>query len=115
MNRKLPMSTIQKIRDLYCNEGSIVNWRGTVAPNLGRAPSVCYTAVTMQRYKTLLLSLLAGVCTGQLAAEVAVVYDNDKPFPPHKVVGNIYFVGREGLGSFLITTPHGPRLIYTES
>ena len=108
------MSTIQKIRDLYCNEGSIVNWRGTVAPNLGRAPSVCYTAITMQRYKTLLLALLAGLCTVQLAAEVVDGYDNDKPFPAHKVIGNIYFVGTEGLGSFLITTPQGHILINSD-
>src|SRR3989475_208195 len=78
---------------------------------LGR---VCYTAVTMQRYKTLLLALLAGLCTVQLAAEVVDGYDNDKPFPAHKVIGNIYFVGTEGLGSFLITTQEGHILINSD-
>jgi hypothetical protein len=28
----------------------------------------------------------------------------NKPFPPFKVMDNIYFVGTEDLGSFLITT-----------
>ncbi len=31
----------------------------------------------------------------------------NKPFPPYKVMGNIYFVGTGALGSFLITTPAG--------
>src|SRR3989441_12102538 len=68
----------------------------------------------MQRYKTLLLALLAGFCTVQLAAEVVDGYDNDKPFPAHKVIGNVYFVGTEGLGSFLITTPQGHILINSD-
>src|SRR5438132_6598935 len=81
---------------------------------LGVLGRVCYTAVTMQRYKTLLLALLAGLCTVQLAAEVVDGYDNDKPFPAHKVIGNIYFVATEGLGSFLITTQEGHILINSD-
>ena len=34
-----------------------------------------------------------------------------KAFPPHKIVGNVYFVGTEILGSFLIATPEGLILI----
>src|SRR5436309_8213667 len=33
------------------------------------------------------------------------------PFPPHKVIGNVYYVGSEGLASYLITTPQGHILI----
>jgi metallo-beta-lactamase class B len=33
------------------------------------------------------------------------------PFPPHKVIANIYYVGSEGLASYLITTPDGHILI----
>jgi metallo-beta-lactamase class B len=33
------------------------------------------------------------------------------PFPPHRVMGNIYYVGSEGLASYLITTPKGNILI----
>jgi metallo-beta-lactamase class B len=35
----------------------------------------------------------------------------NKPFPPHKVIGNIYYVGSESLASFLIVTPQGNILI----
>lgn len=38
----------------------------------------------------------------------------DKPFPAHKVIGNIYFVGTTDLGSYLITTPQGDILINTD-
>ena len=37
--------------------------------------------------------------------------DWDQPFPPHRVVGNIYYVGTKGLASYLITTPEGSILI----
>src|SRR5438105_1203285 len=35
----------------------------------------------------------------------------DKPFPPHKMIGNIYYVGTETLASFLIVTPQGHILV----
>ena len=38
----------------------------------------------------------------------------NKPFPPFKIMGNIYFVGTEDLGSFLITTPSGHILINSD-
>lgn len=34
-----------------------------------------------------------------------------QPFPPHKVAGNIYYVGSKALAVFLITTPQGLILI----
>ncbi|HVQ15981.1 MAG TPA: subclass B3 metallo-beta-lactamase [Vicinamibacterales bacterium] len=37
--------------------------------------------------------------------------DWNKPFPPHKVIGNVYYVGSEQLASFLITTPDGHILV----
>src|SRR6266850_5556454 len=33
------------------------------------------------------------------------------PFPAHKVVGNVYYVGSKDLASYLITTPEGHILI----
>ncbi len=33
------------------------------------------------------------------------------PFPPHRVFGNVYYVGSEGLASYLITTSQGNILI----
>src|SRR5579863_7580221 len=35
----------------------------------------------------------------------------NKQFPPHKIVVNLYYVGTESLGSFLIVTPAGNILI----
>jgi len=37
--------------------------------------------------------------------------DWDQPFPPHRVIGNIYYVGTKGLASYLVTTPQGSILI----
>jgi len=34
-----------------------------------------------------------------------------QPFPPHRMIGNIYYVGSRGLASYLITTPAGHILI----
>ncbi len=34
-----------------------------------------------------------------------------EPFPPHRMIGNIYYVGSRGLASYLITTPAGHVLI----
>jgi len=35
----------------------------------------------------------------------------NKQFPPHKIIGNVYYVGTESLSSFLVTTPLGHILI----
>src|SRR5271155_1167593 len=34
-----------------------------------------------------------------------------EPFPPHRVIDNIYYVGSRGLSSYLIATPQGHILI----
>jgi metallo-beta-lactamase class B len=35
------------------------------------------------------------------------------PFPPHRIVGNLYYVGSRSLASFLVATPEGHILINT--
>jgi metallo-beta-lactamase class B len=37
----------------------------------------------------------------------------ENQFPPHKVIGNIYYVGTETLAAFLVTTPQGHILVNT--
>jgi len=37
--------------------------------------------------------------------------DWSEPFPPHRIIGNVYYVGSRGLASYLITTPAGNILI----
>lgn len=36
-----------------------------------------------------------------------------RPFPPHRIAGNVYYVGTEDLACFLLTTPEGHILINT--
>jgi len=40
--------------------------------------------------------------------------DQDTAFPPHKMIGNLYYVGTRTLASFLITTPQGHILINSD-
>src|SRR5215467_12904263 len=40
--------------------------------------------------------------------------DQDTPFTPHKIFGNLYYVGTRSLASFLITTPQGHILINSD-
>jgi metallo-beta-lactamase class B len=35
----------------------------------------------------------------------------EKQFPPHKIIGNVYYVGTETLAAFLIATPQGHVLV----
>src|SRR3954470_15704073 len=55
----------------------------------------------MNRPYLAILCLVSAI--GSLAA--------DEAFPPHKVVGNVYYVGSKELASYLITTPEGHLLI----
>ncbi len=34
-----------------------------------------------------------------------------EPFPPHHIIGNVYYIGSKGLASYLFTTPEGNILI----
>ncbi len=42
---------------------------------------------------------------------VGTKQDQETAFPPHKIVGNLYYVGTRSLASFLIVTPQGDILI----
>jgi metallo-beta-lactamase class B len=46
-----------------------------------------------------------------LARNMGTPEDQTTQFPPHKVVGNIYYVGTKTLSSFLIVTPAGNILL----
>ena len=49
--------------------------------------------------------ILMAVASPGLGGQGAV--DWNKPFPPHKVIGNVYYVGTDQLATFLVTTPEG--------
>src|SRR5262245_34193548 len=42
---------------------------------------------------------------------VGTTEQQNRPFAPHKIIGNVYYVGTESLSSFLVTTPEGHILI----
>src|SRR3954454_13039774 len=46
-----------------------------------------------------------------LARNMGSDEDQTTAFPPHKVIGNVYYVGTRTLSSYLITTPQGHILI----
>ena len=69
--------------------------------------------------------VLAGIGAAIPAAQTAKVWtqqdlfrrnvggpdDQTAQFPPHKIIGNIYYVGTASLASFLVVTPQGNILI----
>src|SRR6188472_2069604 len=46
-----------------------------------------------------------------LARNMGTDEDQTTAFPPHKIIGNIYYVGTKTLTSFLIVTPQGNILV----
>ena len=46
-----------------------------------------------------------------LARNMGTPEDQTTAFPPHKIIGNVYYVGTRTLTAFLITTPQGHILI----
>jgi metallo-beta-lactamase class B len=46
-----------------------------------------------------------------VSCEAQIAPDWTEPFPPHHIVGNVYYVGSRGLASYLITTSEGNILI----
>ena len=62
---------------------------------------------------SLVTSLAVSIAAGLPSAAYAQ-QDFDAPFSAHRMIGNIYFVGTEGLGTFLITTPEGHILINSD-
>src|SRR5262245_25752840 len=48
-----------------------------------------------------------------LARNMGTPEDQAAQFPPHRIIGNIYYVGTRTLSSFLVVTPQGNILIDT--
>jgi metallo-beta-lactamase class B len=54
---------------------------------------------------------LAACLFAQASTQAPGSPDWSEPFPAHRMIGNIYYVGSRGLASYLITTPAGHILI----
>ena len=65
----------------------------------------------MQVYKSFSWILLALAGSASLLSAQGEGNGRDVPFPPHKIIGNVYYVGAEEHASFLIVTPEGNILI----
>ena len=90
------MSRMLKSAGVICLSGAI----GVVSPAAarGQAPAdVPSVTVRGQTYTPRSI----------LARNMGSEEDQTTAFPPHKVIGNVYYVGTRTLSSFLITTPAG--------
>ena len=63
----------------------------------------------MPKIFRLLIFVIALVFARGVAAQEAADWTN--PFPPYRIIGNLYYVGSQGLAAYLITTPQGNILI----
>jgi metallo-beta-lactamase class B len=63
----------------------------------------------MAKLFRLLICMCFVLCAGNAAAQETPDWTN--PFPPYRILGNIYYVGSQGLAAYLITTPQGNILI----
>ena len=72
----------------------------------------------MRLYKPLICVLPVLLAASQVSAQTKqgkqAKRDYNAPFPAHKVIGNVYYVGTEQLATFLITTPEGHILINSD-
>jgi metallo-beta-lactamase class B len=64
----------------------------------------------MNLYRSLRWLPIASLLATQLLAQDPKL-QNSQPFPGHKIIGNLYYVGSATLASFLVTTPEGHILI----
>ena len=78
-----------------------------------RMPRLVCTLTILTALAVAVLAIAAPPQQGGARGAFAGI-DWNKPFPAHKIIGNMYFVGSEQLGSFLITTPEGHILINSD-
>jgi metallo-beta-lactamase class B len=64
--------------------------------------------------RLVLLAALSLGSGGTSAQQAQTEADWNAPFPAHRVIDNVYFVGTAQLGSFLITTPGGHILVNSD-
>jgi len=62
----------------------------------------------------LFLAILLAACLPGTAIAQGGGTDWNASFPPHRIMDNLYFIGTEALGSFLVTTPAGHILINSD-
>src|SRR5712691_13425925 len=87
-----------------CFLGAVVLCAGANASRAqGQPPPPDHPAVTVKGQTYTPRSILA--------RNMGTPADQTTQFPPHKIIGNIYYVGTTTLSSFLVVTPQGNVLI----
>jgi metallo-beta-lactamase class B len=84
-----------------CLIGALVVWPGMNVGQAQNAPD--HPSVTVRGQTFTPRSILA--------RNMGAPEDQTTAFPPHKIIGNVYYVGTRTLSSFLIVTPQGNILI----
>ena len=97
------MESISGLRLFGCVVGTVVFFAGAGTSPAQNPPPDDHPAVTVKGQTYTPRSILA--------RNMGTPEDQTTPFPPHKIVGNIYYVGTRTLSSFLIVTPAGNILI----
>jgi metallo-beta-lactamase class B len=95
------MKNMSRMRLLTCFVGALV-----LCPGASRAqgvPPADHPAVTVKGQTYTPRSILA--------RNMGTEADRVTAFPPHRIIGNIYYVGTNTLSSFLVVTPQGHILI----
>ena len=92
---------IQKVKVLVCLAGTAVLVPAAVIHAQNPPPD--HPAVTVKGQTYTPRSILA--------RNMGTPEDQTTQFPPHKIIGNVYYVGTRTLSSFLVTTPQGHILI----
>src|SRR5258708_15677025 len=95
--------TMSAMRWVTCPLGALVLCCGATARLAQAAPQAAPPAVPVKGKTYTPRSILA--------RNMGTEADRITAFPPHRIIGNIYYVGTNTLSSFLIATPQGHILI----
>src|SRR5436309_15555276 len=99
------MKTISRLKAFTCLAAALVLGLSAKAGQAQTAgqPAPDHPAITVQGHTYTPRSILA--------RNMGTPEDQTTQFPPHKIIGNIYYVGTRTLSSFLVVTPQGNILI----
>src|SRR6202521_4719367 len=97
------MKKMSTLRLFACLLGAVVLCAGANMSLAQGQPPADHPAVTVKGQTFTPRSILA--------RNMGTQADQTTQFPPHKIIGNIYYVGTTTLSSFLVVTPQGNILI----
>jgi metallo-beta-lactamase class B len=97
------MKNMSFTSSLTCLLGAVALCAGVATSLAQGTPPADHPAVTVKGQTYTPRSILA--------RNMGTEADRITAFPPHRIIGNIYYVGTNTLSSFLVTTPQGHILI----